>query len=260
MSSKVLSGGGSLATSLPVSARPGEEAGGHMGAIRTIPFVLLSAFWIVTVQGGIAGQDNRAAGTPSSVSPTPLQVPLGDGTPVLTDGLFSEGEWTDASSIELNSHVRLYFKQFRGVVFIGIRGRRQNGIGPSELSITAGGGPIHVLHVSLQLGEIVLPESGEAPPYRFGLTPGWYANEQRRDADEAKRLEQAGKSPIEVMTASAYPSDGIEFAIRRSKFPAQCWSIRLGISYLDGEKPSWMNYPTESVERSSERWQLVCFE
>jgi len=179
----------------------------------------------------------------------------------MTDGLFTQGEWDDAEWIDLNGAVRLYFKQYRDVVFLGIRGTKtRGGIGPSELSIALPGGPIHRLHVSAQLGEVVLPETGDAPPYRFGLTTDWYANEQRRDMDKAALLEKEGKSPFEIIEETTYPSDGIEFAIRRSKFPGSCWAMRLAISYFDGQKPAWMVYPAESQERQTEGWLTLCFE
>jgi len=90
-----------------------------------------------------------------------IRVLEGDGAPVITDGLFSPGEWDDAKWIDLNQVVRLYFKQYGGVVFLGIRGAEANGIGPSALSIAPPAGPIHLLHVSAQLGEVIpkgLPE------------------------------------------------------------------------------------------------------
>ena len=69
--------------------------------------------------------------------------------------------------------------------------------------LAAPGGPIHELHVSAQLGEKVLPATGEAPPFRFGYTSEWYANEQRRDMQEGERLQKEGKNPIEIMIATA---------------------------------------------------------
>jgi hypothetical protein len=99
--------------------------------------------------------------------------------------------------------------------------------------------------VSAQLGEIVVPPSGAEPPYRFGLTTDWYANEQRRDMKEAGRLEKEGKDPLSIIRATSYPSEGIEFAIRRSKFPGQRWLMRIGASVLTGDKPGWIDHPKD---------------
>ena len=160
----------------------------------------------------------------------------------------------------LAATVQLYVKQYRGVVFVGIRGSGAAGIGPSELLLAAPGGPVHKLHVSAQLGEVVLPATGDAPAFRYGYTSDWYANEQRRDMGEAERLEKEGRNPIEIMTATSYPSDGIEFAIRRSKLPGPRWLTRLGISFLEGGKPGWLVHPTEAAERATDGWQALRFD
>jgi len=223
----------------------------HVVTSIALSLSLLSAASTMIPRPGRAS----AAPIPEESRLLPLQVPTGDGTPVVTDGIFTPGEWDDAKSIDLNGAVRFYYKQFRGVVFLGIKAKERNGIGPSELSVAEPSGPICVLHVSNQLAERILPLEGEAPPLgHFGLTPDWYANELRRDMEEAERLQKEGKSPIEVMTASAYPSDGIEFAVRRVKFPGNRWLIRLAISFLDNGKPGWLIYPADCQERSTEGW------
>ena len=131
------------------------------------------------------------------------------------------------------------------------------GIGPSGLFLAAPGGPIHELHVSAQLGEKVLPATGEAPPFRFGYTSDWYANEQRRDMQEGERLQKEGKNPIEIMIATAYPADGIEFAIRRSKLPGPRWLMRLGASAIESGKPGWLVHPAGTQERATDGWQVL---
>jgi hypothetical protein len=189
----------------------------------------------------------------------PVTVPEGNGAPVITDGLFSPGEWEDALRIALNEAVTLHFKEYRGVVFIGVRGQGAAGIGPSELSLAVPGGPIQKLHVSAQLFEVTLPPTGAEPPPRFGLTTGWYANELRRDMEESARLEKAGKSPIDIMRATSYPSDGIEFAIRRSKLPGQVWMMRLAASAIIGGKPGMLVHPAAAAERTTDGWLELRF-
>ena len=211
-----------------------------------------NVFWAVSALAVVSARGAQA--------PAEVRVPEGSGVPVITDGLFSPGEWDDATRVALAATVQLYVKQYRGVVFVGIRGSGPAGIGPSELLLAAPGGPVHKLHVSAQLGEVVLPATGDAPPFRFGYTSDWYANEQRRDMGEAERLEKEGRNPIEIMTATAYPSDGIEFAIRRSKLPGPRWLMRLGISFLEGGKPGWLVHPAATAERVTDGWQALRFE
>jgi hypothetical protein len=216
------------------------------------------AFMVALVAGIVSrsGNGQQAMPAPGSQATivSPVTVPEGNGAPVITDGIFSPGEWDDALRIALGETVALRLKEYRGVVFIGVRGQGPLGIGPSELFLAAPGGPIQRLHVSAQLSEIVLPPTGEAPPSRFGLTTGWYANELRRDMELAGRLEKEGKSPFEIISATSYPSDGIEFAIRRSKIPGQKWLMRLWASAIVGGKPGMLTYPPAAAERTTDGW------
>ena len=212
--------------------------------------------WSFVLAASVLG----VVGASGGPAPAEIAVPEGNGVPVITDGVFSPGEWDDAHRLALTPSVQLLVKQYRGVVFIGVRGSGQGAIGPSALFLAVPGGPVHQLHVSAQLGEAVLPAAGDAPPLRFGYTPGWYANEQRRDMREAERLEKEGKNPIEIMIATSYPSDGLEFAIRRSKLPGSRWLMRLGASVLDGDKPAWLVHPPGTSERTTEGWQILRFD
>jgi len=214
------------------------------------------ARWSVWLAASVLG----VAGASGGQGPAEIAVPEGNGVPVITDGIFSPGEWDDAHRLALTSSVQLFVKQYRGVVFIGVRGSGQGGIGPSGLSLAVPGGPIHLLHVSAQLGEIVLPATGDAPPFRFGYTSDWYANEQRRDMEEAERLKKEGKDPIQIMIATAYPTDGIEFAIRRSKIPGPRWLMRLEASALEGGKPGMLVHPAGTTERATDGWQALRFD
>ena len=210
-----------------------------------VTFVALAA--VVTAQAPAA-----PGAPPAAVAP--VRVPEGNGTPVVTDGIFTPGEWDDATAIAAGQGIELRVKQVRGVVFIGVRGQGTTSVGPSELFLAAPGGPIQVLHVSYQLGEIVLPSAGERPPFRFGLTSGWYANEFRRDMELSARLQKEGKPPIEVIRATSYPSDGIEFAIRRAKLPGSTWLMRAAISALVAGTPSMVVYPAAAAETATAGW------
>lgn len=223
--------------------------------------MILAAGWvaasclIVVVKGAPAlGAANQNPPVVPQATAGAVTVPEGNGTPVITDGQFSPGEWDDSLRIALTGSTELRLKQYRGVVFIGVHGSTDNGVGPSGLYLAEPGGAIHNLHVSAQLGEIVIPPAGNPPPFRFGLTTGWYANELRRDMQKAAILEKEGKSPMDIIMSTSYPSDGIEFAIRRSKLPAPVWLLRLAASVIDGGKPGWLVYPAATAERTTEGW------
>jgi hypothetical protein len=185
----------------------------------------------------------------------PVAVPRGDGAPVITDGIFTAGEWDDALKIVVNDGVTLYLKEHRGVVFVGVRGRQGSGIGPSELSLAGSDGVIRSLHVSFALAEVVVPPDGPKPKLRLGFTSEWYANELRRDEEEFTRLQkQGGSDPLSIMKATSYPSDGLEFAIRRSKIPGQVWRLRLWASAFSDGKPGMVTYPPAAAERVADGW------
>jgi hypothetical protein len=185
----------------------------------------------------------------------PVSVPRGDGAPVITDGIFTTGEWDDALRIVVNDGVTLYLKEHRGVVFVGVRGQQGSGIGPSELSLAGSDGVIRSLHVSFALAEVVVPPDGPKPKLRLGATSDWYANELRRDDEEFARLQkQGGSDPLSIMKATSYPSDGVEFAIRRSKIPGNVWRLRLWASAFSEGKPGMVSYPAAAAERVADGW------
>jgi hypothetical protein len=236
-------------------------------AFGTFLFGLFAFIVTGCLPGVLRGEGESSGCVPAAQAPTAgpsrlATVPESNGAPVITDGIFSAGEWDDALRIALSETVELYLKHYRGVVFVGVRGLNATraGIGPSELFLAVPGGQINKLHVSAQLYEAVLPQTGKEPPPRFGLTSDWYANELRRDMVESQRLEKEGKSPLEIIRATSYPSDGIEFAIRRSKFPGQCWLMRLWASALVGNEPGMLTYPTAAAERTTEEWLRLRFE
>jgi hypothetical protein len=212
--------------------------------VRATAGIGTAAAWVLIAMAAVRG----SGGVP------PVSVPAGDGSPVITDGTFTAGEWDDALTLVVNDGVTLYLKEHRGVLFVGVRSPRTNGIGPSELSLAGSDGVIRRLHVSAALAELVVPADGPVPTLRLGFTSDWYANEQRRDDAEFARLQKEGRDPISIMQATTYPSDGIEFAIRRSKIPGQAWRLRLWASALSGGRPGMVAYPPDSDERATDGW------
>ena len=78
--------------------------------------------------------------------------------------------------------------------------------------------------------------------------------------DEAARLQKEGRDPIGILRATSYPSDGIEFAIRRAKVPGSRWLVRLWASAMVGDRPAMLTYPPEAAERATEAWQELRLE
>lgn len=193
-------------------------------------------------------------------TPRPIPVPNGQGVPVLTDGLFTPGEWDDALRLPLSDHAELCLKQFRDVVFIGVRGVGKTSLGPTDLFLATPGNPLQQLHVSRQLFEAELSPAGEPLKVRFGLTTGWTANEIRYDEKEEARLMKAGKNPMEVIQGSVYPLDGVEFAIRRSKLKGATWLLRVQTSYFADGRPGGCVVPAGTTQHTTKGWLELRFQ
>jgi hypothetical protein len=204
---------------------------------------VVAAFALGAVVFTSTGQQPPAAKQEQPTRVEPVAVPTGDGAPVITDGVFTPGEWDDALTIPVADGVTLFLKEYRGVVFVGIRGAT----GPSDLYLAPPGGPIEQLHVSAGLAQVLVPTTGPDPTWRLGFTTDWYANEQRRDDAEFERMREDGRDPMEIMRATTYPFDGIEFAIRRSKIPGRVWLMRFGASALVGGRAGAVEYPPAVV-------------
>jgi len=72
--------------------------------------------------------------------------------------------------------------------------------------------------------------------------------------------EKAGKNPIEIIRATSFPSEGIEFAIRRSKFSGRRWLMRLEASVFAGGKPGMLAYPPTAEARKTDGWLELRFQ
>jgi hypothetical protein len=198
-------------------------------------------FVLALAAGAVAGAGQQAA-TADKAQHTrvdPVMVPTGDGAPVITDGIFTPGEWNDALALPVADSVTLLLKHYRGVVFVDARGA----VGPSDLYLAPPGGPIQELHVSAALAQVMVPASGPEPEWRVGFTTDWYANEFRRDEQAFRRMQKEGRDARAINQATAYPVEGIEFAIRRSKLPGQVWLMRLDMSALIGGREGGLTYP-----------------
>jgi len=101
----------------------------------------------------------RAFAAPADPNGTrQVTVPEGDGAPVITDGIFSPGEWDDSLPIAVNETVVLRLKHYRGVVSSRAQPeypQRQHR--PLRGLPGCSGGQINRLHVSAQLYETALP-------------------------------------------------------------------------------------------------------
>jgi hypothetical protein len=216
--------------------------------LRTLP-VAVVVFALGAVAYAGAGQQPQTAKQAQPTRINPVTVPTGDGAPVITDGAFSAGEWTDALEMPVADGVTMLLKEYRGVVFLGLRGVKS----PMDMWLAAPGRPIEKLHVSFALIQTPVPPSGPEPKARLGFTTDWYANELRRDEEVFQRMLKEGRDDWEAHEATTYPLDGIEYAIRRSKVPGRVWLVRL---FVPG---SMVIYPPSTSDRTTDGWLELRF-
>jgi hypothetical protein len=223
--------------------------------LTSIALVLL----VATLAPALDAQQAPAAARQDVIKP--ITVPQGDGAPVMTDGIFTPGEWDDALAIAVQEGVTLYLKEYRGVVFVGVRGTGGTGVGPSEVSLAVPNGAITKLHVSFALSQIALPATGPEPKMRLGFTTDWYANEFRMDEEAVARQKKAedANDPSAFMMPTTFPSEGIEFAIRRSKFPGNVWLMRLWVTGIFNHQRGTVTYPPSAPERTTDGWLELRF-
>lgn len=216
--------------------------------MTALPLALLCAVLSGCMEGGatpVLQEDANVA-----------RVPETDGVPVMIDGVFSEGEWDDALMVDASEAVKLYLKQEKGHLFIGVRCIRL--ITPIvDLFIQPTGREIHQLHASAQIGERVLGGSAEEdPPWVWGHSPDWYANEVRWNRAQEERLIAEGVSEGEAQSRANFPYDGFEFQVRASKFESSEWRIRIEVpSAPDYDAP--FVFPPETVRRSTDGWLIL---
>ncbi len=204
---------------------------------------------------GNGQQQPQSAQSTTQAAVKAIDVPQGNGVPVITDGVFTPGEWDDALRLPIADDVTIFLKEYRGVVFLGLRGVK----GPEDMWVATPGGPIEKLHVSFALIQVPVPPTGPEPKARLGFTTDWYANELRRDEDEFQRMLKEGRDGFDAQQATTYPLDGIEYAIRRAKFPGRVWLLRLWVPAVVAGKPLMFTYPPSAAERVTDGWLELRF-
>lgn len=196
-----------------------------------------------------------SAGLPGQTPPMTVSVPEGNGRPILTDGIFTPGEWDDALKIQIRPDLQLLLKKSAGFVFLGLKYSPFT-LAVVDLFISPDGKAVRQLHVSAQLGERLIggaAGAGEDPPFIWGATSDWYANEIRWDAKKAETLMKEGKDAGEAQQAALYRYDGFEFQIRQSKFGTDEWFIRLESPMApDWSKP--VVFPEGTSPASTQGW------
>ena len=187
-----------------------------------------------------------------------IVVPIGNGNPVLIDGIFSPGEWTDALRIKITDSLEIFLKHYQGHAYIGI-------YCPlfiskiADVFISTDNKVIYQLHSSAQLGERHRTIENPNPEVRWGDTKGWYANETRWDAKKLSSLVNDGKSRDEAILEAIYPYDGFEYQILLNKFNSTHWFIRFWIAHDTLPTSREYIYPPGTKELDTTSWMILEF-
>jgi hypothetical protein len=188
-----------------------------------------------------------------------VSVPTSDGRPVMTDGILEAEEWEDAYELAMGGTALLMVKEHRGHVFVGVDCGSLGKPFVVNLYLKAPGAEILQLHASAQLGERVLAVEGEEdPPWVWGNSSGWYANEVRWNQPMAESLVAEGFSRDEAQRRALFPYDGFEFQLKRSKLHGAEWLMRIEIRHSpDYDTP--LVYPEGTDAKSTEGWIRASF-
>ena len=137
-----------------------------------------------------------------------IQVPL-TSSAVMIDGVFSEGEWQHAVSVDVPGTAKLYFQRSADFVYIAVQ-YTNSPSGIVDLYLSPREGEIFDLHASAKLAERQL--SGNMfPDWRWWNNHDWTANISHVDSFEERTFLPA---PIR------------EYQIRYSRFGSSVWCAR----------------------------------
>jgi hypothetical protein len=185
-----------------------------------------------------------------------IVVPEEKGKQMVTDGMFSNGEWDDALSYPIAGNYNIYFKADSEILYIGLKSDKRIGELVCEIRITSNEREVFLLHVSGALGEGI---SGFPATTKFDLNnnKNWEANFLKADSLKKAAWIAAG-SPNDKYDDIYNKRDGIEFKIYRKKFTGN--SLKFTIGWIRVEVKAKKidkriyNYPENAGLRNVNNW------
>jgi hypothetical protein len=158
---------------------------------------------------------------------------------VMIDGMFSEGEWLHAVSVDVPGTARLYFQRSADFVYIAVRYTKSPS-GIVDLYVSPREGEIFDLHASAKLGERQL--LGNAfPDWSWWNNRDWTANISHIDSFEKRTFVPA---PIR------------EYQIRYSRFGSNAWRVRFDLTAMgvNNDTQSRTIFPRGTSDNSTTGW------
>ena len=214
--------------------------------------------WLRWTLGVVAMTSVLSVGAESDTesSGEPLHVPLGDGRPVMIDGIFHDSEWDDAMAVPIDQGSTMLLKRYRGTLYIGFRMAHLSAP-VFDLYVSPESARIHQFHVSAQLGERQLDLAGDQaadPVIDWGKVDRWIANQMRWNEGRLQQImAEEGLSRMEVFPRVAAPCQGAEFQFLEEKLGSQALKIRLEVKSGPDYSASRV-FPPRTDARKTEGW------
>ena len=158
---------------------------------------------------------------------------------VMIDGVFSDGEWERAVSVDVPDTARLYFQRSGDFVYIAVQ-YTNSPSGIVDLYLSPRDGEVFDLHASAKLGERQL-KGNRFPDWRWWNNHDWTANISHVDSFEKPTFLPA---PIR------------EYQIRYSRFGSNAWRVRFELTAMGGnnETQAPVIFPHSTTDTSTAGW------
>ena len=193
--------------------------------------------------------------------PEEIQIPIQTIKKVLTDGIFSTGEWVEAKAFMLKDGYSLLFMADRDYLYSALKFPEPMGECVLELRISPDGKKVSLLHVSGELGEGVADFS-KNPGFVTGVYNNWESNPTMIDSVGMQAWNDVGQ-PLERYDEIYIPREGIEFRISRDKLLGNVPRIQVSwirVEVIEGEiKKNVYNYPLKAGFKNAEHWSRLVF-
>jgi len=158
---------------------------------------------------------------------------------VMVDGLFSEGEWQQAVTVDVPGSAKLYFQRSADFVYIAVQ-YTNSPSGIVDLYLSPQEGEIFDLHASAKLGERRL-RGKTFPEWSWWNNRGWTANISHVDSFEKRTFLPA---PIR------------EYQIRSTRFSSSTWRVRFELTAMgaNNETQATAIFPQGTTDDSTAGW------
>jgi len=167
-----------------------------------------------------------------------IQVPR-TSSAVMIDGIFSDGEWQRAASIDVPGTAKLYFQRSTDFVYIAVEYTNSLS-GIVDLYVSPREGEVFDLHASAKLGERQL-RGNAFPNWSWWNNRDWTANYSHVDSFEKRTFLPA---PIR------------EYQIRYSRFGSSAWRVRFELTAMgvNNETQAHVMFPHGTTDNSTAGW------